>query len=628
MKVQVSNDVTFEVEGQIEVLHQQVSVLQAANAEMQRALTETQRANAETQRAMAASEDRFLFTEWVASAPLTRRPLVSVILPTLGHRPTSLRQALESIRTQAYDNFEVLVVTPEPDVLPYDFRGDQRFQEIIEPEQSVGRSRNAGLGRATGEYLTYADDDNVMGPHWLRAIVWALNTDSEIDVVYGARLHEQLSRDSSAAPAFWWFEPTWDPKTLEVFNPIDTQVLAHRAGLREAVWDEELPSCVDWDLAIRLTSSGRVRPLPVRACTYTTSSPARITDVLNTTDVRSEVRRRARANRRLKLIGISHSFPRHSEHYIESELRALTPRFDVAVASEYDPVLGIPSEFAHLGSADAALREHRPDLVLFHFADVAKRLLPTVHELDIPYAVRVHSYDFHDAIAFSFEDDPLCLGVWAYPEHVASFRNGYALPALVHDAHLRPDPPKERSGFTYVSSCLPKRDWEQLYTVLGSLPGIERSAVVATCHGSEDLPRKVVETIREIDPRILVHVDMALSEVYRLLSVSSALFYISASAHPVGNPRAVIEAWLCGAIPVVPDTVAMRDFAGPHARYYRSLDEAIALIRTINTCGEEFADERRTNMDHALRAHAAPELSYRFAVDLRESFDRWEVRRV
>lgn len=246
-----------------------------------------------TRRALHAFERRSTFTEWVSSVPLRREPLVTVVLATLGHRPAELHQALASIADQSYGHFEVVVVSPGP-VLGDRFIADPRFREARVNMPGVGHARNVGLSHARGVYITYADDDNTMGAQWLRAVVWCFSTESEIDVVYGARLHEHEPGTKFVDPAFWWFEGEWDPALLQQFNPIDTGVLGHRAGMAEAKWDEALVHCDDWDIAIRLTATGRVRPLPVRACTYTTSSSGRITARHSTPAVVSELQRRAR----------------------------------------------------------------------------------------------------------------------------------------------------------------------------------------------------------------------------------------------------------------------------------------------------------------------------------------------
>lgn len=573
---------------------------------------------------LEAAGERELFTEWVASVPLVRQPLVSIVLATLGEREATLTQALQSIVDQRYENFEVVVVAPAGFSLPSKFATDGRFTVVTEARNGIGRARNLGLANCSGEFVTYADDDNSMGPHWLTAVVWAFTTDSEVDVVYGARLHQHVGGQSAPEPAFWWFERVWNAAVLPEFNPIDTQALAHRAGLSEAVWDEELPSCVDWELVIRLTASGRVRPLPVRACTYTTNSPGRITDRLNTVDVRDEVRRRAKSSRRLRLLAVSHSFPRSTEYYVESELEALRPRFEIALANEYEPFPGVVSSFPHLGSVEQGIDSHHPDLVLFHYADVALRNRDKLIEFGIPYAVRIHSYDANLAKSNPFASDPLFLGCWVYACDVKEINKSFELPSLVHDAHNWPQSFGGRSGVVYASSCLPKRDWNLVEEILVGLVGMERTMFLGTCHGSEDLPRRIVDQFRHADPRIAIACDVPNVDVVRSMTLASATFYSASSNHRIGNPRSVVEAWIAGAIPILPDSDDAHFFAGDHARYYTDAQQAIELIRELNDPGQDLRKERLANMNFALENFAAAEVLDRFANQLGQEFTKWE----
>ena len=55
-------------------------------------------------------------------------------------------------------------------------------------------------------------------------------------------------------------------------------MLAHRAKLPEASFDESLRACVDWDLVLRLTRDRPPVALPVLASAYSVSAPARISD--------------------------------------------------------------------------------------------------------------------------------------------------------------------------------------------------------------------------------------------------------------------------------------------------------------------------------------------------------------
>jgi hypothetical protein len=566
------------------------------------------------------AEERFVLADYLKTVPLSRTPLISVVLATKAERPGALRQAIASVFSQSYDRFEIVLVTTEPVDLGI-HTGDQRIVLVIEPRPGISLARNVGLAAASGEFIVYADDDNTMAPHWLRSVVWALTTRGDIDVVYGARVHESVSGPMQWPPAFWHFERSWNPEVLQRFSAIDTQVLGHRAGLEEARWDESIPACVDWELATRITSSGRVLPLPVHACTYTTAAPSRITDEFNTPALRATIAGLAKKRRRLRLLSVVHAYPRHSESYVESELIALRSRFDISIATEWGPSAAQPdavTAFPVFASVAEAIDRFQPEVALIHFADVAQRFQHVFQSAGIPYAVRSHSYDFEIAKAVAATVDPLRLALWVYPEYLESIPGALALPSLLHEAQEIPPSPGVRSGVVLASSALIKRRWPEILQLFASLVGIPRTMFLGESHGSQALPGELRVQAARIDPLINVQLDAKPLEIMRALTVTNTLIYDRPETHPVGNPRSVIEAWACGAIPVLPDHPECRRFAGDHARYFTSYTGASELIRELEECSASLGKERDANREYAIERFAHPDVHQRFANEFAE----------
>jgi glycosyltransferase involved in cell wall biosynthesis len=106
------------------------------------------------------------------------RPMVSVCLTTF-NRPHLLAQALESLHSQDYPNFEVLLVddgSDQPEALAFLDRLEPEFKSrgwrIIRQENSYpGAARNTGARHAHGEYLLFMDDDNYAEPHEISTFV-------------------------------------------------------------------------------------------------------------------------------------------------------------------------------------------------------------------------------------------------------------------------------------------------------------------------------------------------------------------------------------------------------------------------------------------------------------------------
>lgn len=92
---------------------------------------------------------------------------VSVVLATF-HRDATLKRALDSLKNQTFRNFEVVVVDDNNDEKWNSKVSDiiDGFDEIriiyIKNEKNEGsaKARNLGIEKASGEYVTFLDDDD------------------------------------------------------------------------------------------------------------------------------------------------------------------------------------------------------------------------------------------------------------------------------------------------------------------------------------------------------------------------------------------------------------------------------------------------------------------------------------
>lgn len=101
--------------------------------------------------------------------------LVSVIIPTYG-RPDFLKRAVDSVLSQTYKRFEIIVVDDNSPESPFrklteDVMAQYSMNNVIylkHPYNKNGAAaRNTGLKVANGEYVTFLDDDDEMRPNRL-----------------------------------------------------------------------------------------------------------------------------------------------------------------------------------------------------------------------------------------------------------------------------------------------------------------------------------------------------------------------------------------------------------------------------------------------------------------------------
>ena len=181
------------------------------------------------------------------------RLTVSVVIPSA--RADLLPEQLRALAGQRFDRpWEVVVVSVDP---PADPPGDLPIRTVrAAGPLPPGTARNIGAAAARGELLVFCDDDDVVAPGWLAAMVDALQ---DHDVVGGAEdvalLNDQEAITGSARyPAMATRLPTvngWRPF-------IETTNLGIRRSVFEQVggFDERFVASEDRDLSLRLQTAG------------------------------------------------------------------------------------------------------------------------------------------------------------------------------------------------------------------------------------------------------------------------------------------------------------------------------------------------------------------------------------
>lgn len=148
------------------------------------------------------------FWPWSAKA-MSNELLVSVIIIFLDEEKF-IREAIESVFAQTYDNWELLLVDDgSRDASTQIARrsaeqnpGKVRYLEH-EGHQNRGMSasRNLGIRHAKGDYIAFLDADDVWLPHKLEQQVAILSSQPEAAMVCG--------------PVQWWYSWTGNPEDIQ-----------------------------------------------------------------------------------------------------------------------------------------------------------------------------------------------------------------------------------------------------------------------------------------------------------------------------------------------------------------------------------------------------------------------------
>ena len=100
-----------------------------------------------------------------------------------------IRNCLESIKNQTYDNYEVIVVNDgtkdnSQDIIDEYTNQDKRFKSYIKENGGLSDARNYGVSKACGDYLVFVDSDDTINKDLLNELNDEINkNDHKLDLI-------------------------------------------------------------------------------------------------------------------------------------------------------------------------------------------------------------------------------------------------------------------------------------------------------------------------------------------------------------------------------------------------------------------------------------------------------------
>lgn len=204
-----------------------------------------------------------------------RAATVSIIVRTYD-RPALLARALESIAHQTYSAVEIVVVNnggPDCGDTVRRACGARPFKYVVHPERAnISTASNLGARAATGAYVGYLDDDDLLYPDHVALAVEALER-TGADVAYtdcaGEYAVVENGRKSVVGVGIY-LDREFDRDSLYVSNFAPIHSIVHRRNLfdRFGYFDESLPVTDDWDLWLRAAHGARFVHVSRPTCEY------------------------------------------------------------------------------------------------------------------------------------------------------------------------------------------------------------------------------------------------------------------------------------------------------------------------------------------------------------------------
>ena len=130
----------------------------------------------------------------------------SIIVPVY-HVEKYLRQCLDSLQKQVYENFEVIIVNDgSPDqsqvIIDEFVQKDHRFFGYQKENGGLSDARNYGVNKATGDYLLFVDGDDYVSPDYLKSIEETVMIDHQPDLIHFGFILQDKTNTMMKASSF------------------------------------------------------------------------------------------------------------------------------------------------------------------------------------------------------------------------------------------------------------------------------------------------------------------------------------------------------------------------------------------------------------------------------------------
>jgi len=196
------------------------------------------------------------------------KPLISIVCPTFNANPEDLSEAINSVLNQHYDNWELCLADDCSTNFDLDSFITKRYKDkrikIIQRSKNgnISLNSNSAIAIATGEFICFLDQDDLLSDDALFWIAAAINNKPNAKFIYS----DEDKLDESGLRCDPNFKPDWNYHYL-----LSCNYICHLAAYRKDLLDS-LGGCragyegaQDYDLVLRaseILQSNEIHHIP------------------------------------------------------------------------------------------------------------------------------------------------------------------------------------------------------------------------------------------------------------------------------------------------------------------------------------------------------------------------------
>lgn len=200
---------------------------------------------------------------------LAEKPLISVVMPAYNTPEHLLRDAIESVRNQLYENWELCIADDHSPlqhvkaILQEYSAKDERIKVVLRPANGhISEATNSAFELATGAWTALMDHDDLLRPHALAEVAFEIASNPDAEMIYS----DEDKLDDSGNRYDPYFKPDFSRELFRSQNYLN-HLSVHRTENIRAVggWRKGFEGSQDYDLNLRIIEridSTKIRHIP------------------------------------------------------------------------------------------------------------------------------------------------------------------------------------------------------------------------------------------------------------------------------------------------------------------------------------------------------------------------------
>lgn len=182
-------------------------------------------------------------------------PKITVVIPVHDPKLWQLKECIDSVKKQTYQNFEISIVDDKSikkEVLDYlnSINSSKIKVTFLKENKGISEATNTGILNSTGEFIALLDHDDVLHKNALLEVAKALNKNKKLDFIYT----DEAKIDESGDIVDHFYKPDFSLDTLLAI-PYIAHLNVYRKKTLEKIglFRKEYDGSQDYDAVLRTT---------------------------------------------------------------------------------------------------------------------------------------------------------------------------------------------------------------------------------------------------------------------------------------------------------------------------------------------------------------------------------------